>query len=561
MRQQPSRRPGNARLGAGAFAAVLLCAGLAYQQRDASAEAPSEWVLQISDYAALPITGAPDGKGNNAGSLARINFVREEPAPARRFFVNDLTGPLYIMDRATRRATTYLDLNGRGARTGLFDKLMLEIGLASGFISFEFDPDYARNGKFYTIHLEELAAPGSGIPDNASAPGLALAGYVPTPPVPTPGSVSHEAVLVEWTDSKISDATFQGTARELMRVQHNSRIHPMGDLIFNPTARRGDPDWRVMYVACGDGGAGDQRTAIRANGQRLDTLVGKILRIIPDLAEHAETSTVSDNGRYRIPRDNPFASVEGARKEIWAYGLRNPHRLSWDVDPKNSANNHLIAANIGFRTWETVVNIHEGANYGFPQREGIQRLLADNRLDALPDVDAIPVPVSDTSLRGTVVPTYPVAQYGHGEKGGDAIAGGFVYRGRAAPKLRGKYVLGDISTGRLWWADYKEMLAADETHPPRLAELHELRVMWDDPSDAPNAGRQLYPTMFPIVAAGYRARGGKAAVLPGSSTLSRTGRVDLRLAVDRAGELYLLTKSDGMLRAVTGAVRVASGEY
>jgi hypothetical protein len=334
----------------------------------------------------------------------------------------------------------------------------------------------------------------------------------------------------------------------------------MGDLIFNPLARRGDADWRVMYVACGDGGAGDQRAAIRANGQRLDTLVGKILRIIPDLEQHVGTSTVSDNGRYRIPRDNPFASVEGARKEIWAYGLRNPHRLSWDVDPKSAANSRLIAANIGFRSWETVVIIHKGANYGFPEREGIERLVTGQALDKLPDVDAIPVHVSDTNILGTVVPTYPVAQYGHGERGGDAIAGGFVYRGRAVPRLRGKYVLGDISTGRLWWVDYKEMLAVDQRHPPRLAELHELRISWDDPNDTPDAGPQLYPTMFGVVSAGYHARGGKAVALPGTSTHSPTGRVDLRLAVDRAGELYLLTKSDGMIRAVTGAVRVRSGE-
>jgi len=529
-------------------------------QSSASAEAAPELALQVTDFAALPITGVVDGTGNNAGSLARINFMREEPAPARRFFVNDLTGPLYIMDRATRKLTTYLDLNGRDRRTGLFGKLMVEVGLASGFISFQFDPDYARNGKFYTLHLEELGAPGTQHPDHASVPGLTLEGYAPTPPIAVPGPVSHEAVIVEWTDSRISDATFQGTARELMRIQHNTRIHPTGDLIFNPLARRGDPDWRVMYVACGDGGAGDQRSAIRTNGQRLDTVVGKILRIIPDLDEHKRTSSVSDNGRYRIPSDNPFASLAGARKEVWAYGLRNPHRLSWDVDPGNSANNHLIAANIGFRTWETVVIIHKGANYGFPEREGIQRLLPDNSLDALPDVDAVPVHLSDVDVRGTIVPTYPVAQYGHGERGGDAIAGGFVYRGKAVPELRGKYILGDISTGRLWWASFDAMLAVDQRHPPRLAALHELRVLWDDPHDTPDAGRQLSPTMFGVVAAGYHARGGKAPALPGRSTLSPSGRVDLRLAVDRAGELYLLTKSDGMIRAVRGAVRLPPSE-
>ena len=158
-----------------------------------------------------------------------------------------------------------------------------------------------------------------------------------TPAIRPFGPTQRECVLVEWTDSDVSNSTFEGTAREVMRLQYNGRIHPMGDLIFNPTARPGDPDWRVMYISSGDGGSGEQRTNIRNNPQRLDTLVGKILRIIPDLKEHTDSSTVSDNGRYRIPKDNPFAAKPGARKEIWAYGLRNPHRMSWDVDPADRA--------------------------------------------------------------------------------------------------------------------------------------------------------------------------------------------------------------------------------
>jgi hypothetical protein len=146
-----------------------------------------------------------------------------------------------------------------------------------------------------------------------------------------------------------------------------------------------------------------------------------------------------------------------------------------------------------------------------------------------------------------VVPTYPVLQYGHTPSGGDAIAGGFVYRGTAVPPLTGKYVLGDTSTGRLWYADFKEMLAADGSHPPRIAKLHELRVRWDDP----DGGNRVYSTMFDVVRAGYHARGGKHVDLPGKAALAPSGRVDLRFAVDRHGELYLLTKSDGMIRAVT----------
>ena len=129
----------------------------------------------------------------------------------------------------------------------------------------------------------------------------------------------------------------------------------MGDLTFNPAARPGDPDWRVLYGEVGDGASGESRiVAIRNNPQRLDNLVGKIIRIIPDLNEHVATSTVSDNGRYRVPNDNPFVKTKGARPEIWAYGLRNPHRLSWAPDPANPREPKLIANSVGYRTWETV---------------------------------------------------------------------------------------------------------------------------------------------------------------------------------------------------------------
>ena len=113
-----------------------------------------------------------------------------------------------------------------------------------------------------------------------------------------------------------SNTRFEGRARELLRVQLNTRIHPLGDLTFSPSARRGDPEWGVLYVSCGDGGSGEQaRPDVRPNPQRLDTLVGKILRIIPDLTRHTTTSRVSENGRYRVPADNPFSTRAGARPE------------------------------------------------------------------------------------------------------------------------------------------------------------------------------------------------------------------------------------------------------
>jgi hypothetical protein len=519
----------------------------------AGAEAPL--VLQIKDYATAPMTGSTTGTGNR-GSLARINMLREEPGGAGRFFVNDLNGPLYILDRKTRAFTAYLDFNGRDGRPGLFDKLPFDAGFANGFIAFQFDPDYRRNGKFYTIHLEEPAAPGSVVPDATSVPGLNVTGYTPTPPITTPGSIDREAIVIEWTDTNVSNATFEGSARELMRVQLNTRIHPMGDLIFNPTARPGDPEWRVLYIGCGDGGSGERRTAMRQNPQRLDTLVGKIMRIVPDLSLQTETSTVSENGRYRIPRDNPFASTAGARKEIWAYGLRNPHRLTWDVDPADRANNHLIAASIGLHAWETVYVIHKGANYGYSEREGTEVLQGpDNTMAKLPPVDEIPVRISDTVTSGTVVPTYPVIEYPPTAAGGDAIAGGFVYRGKALPALKGKYIFGDISTGRIWYADYKEMLAADDTNPATLALLHDVHLKWSGPGDGAETAGRVYPSAFPVVLAGYKARGGVDPDLPGQSTVSGPGRADVRFAVDAGGELYLLSKVDGMIRAVVSAAK------
>ena len=114
---------------------------------------------------------------------------------------------------------------------------------------------------------------------------------------------------------------------------------------------------------------------------------------------------------YRIPNDNPFVTVEGARKEIWAYGLRNPHRLAWDVDPATPRTATLLAFNIGLVTWETVVVIHKGANYGYPLREGTQSMSPTNGMGPLPESDTIPVQISDTVARGTVKPTYPVIQY------------------------------------------------------------------------------------------------------------------------------------------------------
>ena len=134
----------------------------------------------------------------------------------------------------------------------------------------------------------------------------------------------------------------------------------------------------------------------------------------------------------------------------------------------------MFAFNIGLVTWETVVIIRKGANYGYSLREGTQMMSVDG-MSAVPEHDTIPIQISDTVARGTITPTYPVIQYPHlADIGGDAIAGGFVYRGRKVPALRGKLVLGDITTGRIWYAELTDVLAADDGKPATVAPIHEM---------------------------------------------------------------------------------------
>jgi mono/diheme cytochrome c family protein len=492
--------------------------------------------LELADYVQAPITADNNGDSTRL-ELARINFMRDEPG-GRRFFITDLNGPLYIFDKQTKQFTTYLDFNGLAGRPGLFQKLTFERNFATGLINVLFDPDYTRNGVFYTIHMEDPTTAAPAEPKSRVVAGLDLASYKTTPAVPTPmppgGTVNREAVLIEWTDRNVANTTFEGTARELLRVQLSSPIHPLGEMTFNPTARRGDPDWRVMYIGSGDSGAGEQKDIRRMTPQRLDSLNGKILRIIPDLREHTSTSTVSENGRYRIPKDNPFVAVEGARKEIWAVGLRNPHRLVWDVDPAQARTARLFAFNIGLSSWETVMIIEKGANYGYSLREGPQAMTLEG-MRQVPSDDTIPVQITDTITHGTVKPTYPVIAYPHTSIGGDAIAGGFVYHGKRVPALRGKLLFADITTGRVWYCEMKDVLGADDGNPTTLASMHEL--------DAGLRG---------LVEQAFRARGGKGETLPGAGAVSGRGRVDVRFAEDANGELYVLTKSDGMIRQVVG---------
>lgn len=532
----------------------------------------------LEDYATLPLSGRGGSitsfnpAPNMADQLARQTFLRSEPAnaplSASRFFVTDLNRNLYLLDKTTRTFTAYINFQS------IFPRYYNAGGYAGGVNPVAFDPEYATNGLFYTAHLETNST-ASAMPINNNLPELDLTGYSVTTRVnPPAGTVTYESVLVEWRDTNINNATFEGSAREILRVGLNSRIHPLGDLMFNPLAQPGEDDYRNLYVALGDGSSGETAGTQHPTPQRLDAIQGKILRITPDL-NLRPADELSANGGYRIPTTgadpNPFVSLSlaGLRKEIFAYGFRNCHRFSWDP-----VSNLILENDIGLHAWEEVNIVRKGFNYGYGEREGAEELFICNSCGStnqktgsqiglpFPDPDTLTV----TGLAAPVTPVYPVALYSHWD--GDGISSGVLYRGSLMPEMQGKYIFGDIANGRMFYCDFADMLAADDGDRNTVAPIYELQLVHDHPNDAPDAGLSRW-RMFDIVAETYTNRGGNAPGtqrLPGSAESTGpgktdgngepygVGRVDLRLCAGGDGEIYVISKSDGMIRRLASAL-------
>ena len=213
----------------------------------------------------------------------------------------------------------------------------------------------------------------------------------------------RRSVVSRFTAHPDEDAADVGSERLILEVEQPYANHNGGQIVFGPDD--------LLYVGLGDGGsAGDPR----GNGQDLGTLLGTILRL--------DVSTLDSTGSYAIPSDNPFVGVEGARPEIWAYGLRNPWRFTFDWETGD-----LWAADVGQNALEEVDLIEPGLNYGWNIMEG----------------DECYSRSCDT--RGLEP---PVAVYGSDE--GCSITGGYVYRGERLPSLYGGYVYGDYCSGRIW---------------------------------------------------------------------------------------------------------------
>ena len=277
--QKKIMRSSGIRLGFGLLA-CLAAAPAAFAQYPTQSQVSKDGTaVMLEDYATPPLSSATYGGANSTaidykGQLGRVNTLRTEPVGAplasSRIFVDDQNGTLYILETATKKFTPYLKF------ADIFPKFASDKGNATGIVSITFDPGYAKNGKFYTVHVENPALPGSATPVNTQLSSLNLTGYSTTDTVnPPAGPVHLESVLVEWTDTNIRNATFEGTARELLRVGFD-RNHPMDDTVFNPLAKPGSSDYGNLYIGVGDGGwEGD----VLDSGQDLSTWHGKILRI------------------------------------------------------------------------------------------------------------------------------------------------------------------------------------------------------------------------------------------------------------------------------------------
>lgn len=250
-----------------------------------------------------------------------------------------------------------------------------------------------------------------------------------------------------------------------------------------------------MYIGVGDGGntvSINNQVDVWKNAQNKGLPLGKILRIDP----------LADGDKpYGIPKDNPFVDDKRALPEIWALGLRNPQRFSWDTQDTHK----MLIADIGQSQLEEIDVGKVGANYGWGEREGTRMVKHGD------ETYRLGLPFLDF-LYGY---TYPALVYAHHL--GRAVTGGYVYRGKALPQLRGMYVFGDVASGRIFFADVQTLSNGSQ------AVFYELPLQYK--------GRRT--TLKQIVGA---------------------DRADLRFGIDDRGEIYVLTKQDGMIRRLSAFV-------
>lgn len=303
-----------------------------------------------------------------------------------RIFVPTQQGVIYVLrnDQAAKTAQVFLNIEPKVAYD---DKTNEE-----GFLGLAFHPQYAQNGElyvYYTNHAEK-----------------------------------HQNVVARYRVSKDDPNRADPESEEILLVFDKPFWnHDGGTICFGPDG--------YLYIAVGDGGLRDDPFG---NGQKLSTLLGKILRI--------DVNSRFANAAYGIPADNPFVKERRARPEIYAYGLRNVWRMAFDPETKI-----LWAGDVGQDTWEEIDLIVKGGNYGWNLREATHPF---GKKGSPPRRDLIE----------------PIWEYHHDV--GKSITGGHVYRGRTIPELVGAYLYADYVAGKMWalWYDLeKKQVVANREIP------------------------------------------------------------------------------------------------
>ena len=434
------------------------------------------------EYAQLPMdNGAP-----------RMMLLAAEPG-GRRLFVNDMRGPLYSIAnepvspkpeaKADKAVALYLNINDPKWSVSVQSQ-----GSERGFQSFAFHPQFNQSGsrgfgKFYTYTDTTNTAP---------APDF----------TPTGGNNMHDTVLLEWTAKTPGAATYDGgPPRELIRLRQPYANHNAGHLAFHSFAGPNSPEYGLLYMGVADGGSGGDPLEM---SQNLASAFGKVFRIDP-------LGNNSANKKYGIPAANPFVDDNNANTlgEIYAYGVRNPQRFSWD-----SRNGAMYLADIGQNIVEEISPVTRGANLGWNDWEGSFAFISRQG-------------VSLEKQRGDPKMTYPVVEYSHSDPlllGNAAVTGVVVYRGSQIPQLANLVLFGDNPSGEIFY------FSADKV--PNGGQDPIRRVMLMDKGTA--------KTLLGVIRDRANASGAR-----------QPPRADLRFGTGPDNQVFLLNKQDGIVRLLT----------
>jgi glucose/arabinose dehydrogenase len=360
------------------FASGCAGSGSASRPTPTPAATPTPIIATPTPTPALATPSGPSAD-NGAFKFSKIASGLDTPVyvtgagdGSGRIFIVEQVGRIRVVKDGVLLPTPFLDIRSLVASGG-----------ERGLLSVAFHPQFKSNGVFVVDYTRASS---------------------------TPANVGDTIIARYRTKSPTADVADRASGETLMTINQPQANHNGGLVKFGPDG--------MLYIGMGDGGAGgDIGTghAPEGNGQSLTTLLGKLLRI-----------EVDATGPYRIPADNPNLGP-GTRREIWAYGLRNPWRFSFD-----RSTGDLYIADVGQNAWEEIDFQPRagkgGVNYGWPTWEAAHRY-----------------------REGAARPgdTKPIAEYSHGG-GRCSVTGGYVYRGVSIPALAGFYFLGDYCTGQLW---------------------------------------------------------------------------------------------------------------